>query len=179
MDNNIGARLNELRVARKMTYTQWSQQSGVPEGTIKSITSSNTVSPGFETVCALLHSLGVSADEFYIGVPIVQPSAVVQPSTQYSTSEVIKDMKTIAADAMEAASRDAYVKVLSRDRNFWRVLVFALLAILAFWLQWDLRHPNAGLIQYETASVEYRQESSDDGDSDDTLAVDSSLIVEL
>ena len=169
METSLGNRLNELRAARKVTIAQWSIDSGVPEGTIKSITSGNTASPGFETVCALLHALGVSADEFYCGVPIAASQPSTAPQEHASTAALIGDMKLIAAEAYRQVSENEVVKSLRKDRTFWRIVSIMLLAIILYWLQWDIRHPTVGIIQYETSANGQHQYYDDIGLPDDEV----------
>lgn len=164
---SLGNRLNELRLRNKMTYAQWAELSKIPEGTIKSILSGGTVNPGFETVCAMLLALNVSIDEFYSNArgaaKIICRDMTPEPAPEkQSYADLTRDMRAAARDAMEAVGRDELVKSMRNDRMFWRTLSILLVCIIVFWLQWDLRHPGAGIIQYGYVAPNSQTQEEDD-----------------
>lgn len=144
---DTGMRLNELRVKHKMTHQQLADESGVPIGTVKSILSGQTQNAGFSTVCSLLEAMHEPITEFYSGkVEKEPPKAAITPA---NVPAITKDeLKAILREAIESVYKDRAIRTLTNEKNFWRFVAILFILVAFFWLQWDLRHPNDGIIRY-------------------------------
>lgn len=152
----ISEKLKELRAKHQVTYSQWSEESGIPEGTIKSILAGTTERPGFDVVCALITSLGESIDEFYTGRPADKPvenksDAPIAEQHHYHhfhISALRGDMREVAKEAIESAHSSETYKNMHSNMVWWRWIAIALIVLVICWFTWDITHPNVGLIQY-------------------------------
>lgn len=155
-----GNQLNDDRIRHNMTYQQLADASGVPVGTVKSILTGATASPGFEPVCAMIHAMGESIDAFYSGVPQAQP----QHRNAAQAEETITDnhnllplrdeIKVIAGEAIHAVYQTDVYHNLHNNLRWWRAVALIETGFIFFLLVWDITHPSMGYIQYAAAVVQ-------------------------
>ena len=157
-------RLNALRNKHEMTYQQLSDASGVAIGTVKSILTGGTTSPGFEPVCAMLAAMNESIDAFYTGVPAEKPSkqpdAAEEPASDIKIEEhhhfrvmpLRGDVKDITKEAIADVYAGETYRILHNHLRWWRIISISLIALIVAWFAWDITHPDYGLIQYGAAN---------------------------
>lgn len=144
----LGNRLNSLRSAHNLTYQQLSDASGVPVGTVKSILTGVTASPGFEPVCAMVRAMGESIDAFYAGAS-PEPSADAQKlADDHNLLPLRGDIRVIAGEAIHAVYQTDVYHNLHNNLRWWRAVALFETAFIFFLLVWDITHPNMGYIQY-------------------------------
>lgn len=153
-------RLNALRNKHGLTYQQLADMSNVPVGTVKSILTGATASPGFEATCAILAAMGESVDAF-VGndvrpthepaQPVTESAQVVEHHHHFGFAPVKGDIRETMKEAMtEVYAGEAY-KVVHSNLVWWRAIAIALIALVVGWFTWDITHPDVGLIQYGSA----------------------------
>ena len=157
---NTGNQLNDDRIRHNMTYQQLADASGVPVGTVKSILTGATASPGFEPVCAMIHAMGESIDAFYSGIPQDHP----KPPPAVPAAETITDnhnllplrdeIKVIAGEAIHAVYQTDVYHNLHNNLRWWRAVALIETGFIFFLLVWDITHPSMGYIQYAAAVVQ-------------------------
>ena len=153
---DIGSKLNSLRITHDLTYQQLADESGVPVGTVKSILTGPTQSPGFEPVCAMLTAMDESIDMFFASAHGPPPPAKVAEklSTDHNLLPLREEIRTIAGEAV----RDVYQSEIFRNQHtnmqWWRGLAIAETAFIIFMLVWDVTHPHMGYIQYAAAILQ-------------------------
>lgn len=150
-------KMKELKAKHGLTYAQWSEMSGVPEGTIKSICAGTTENASFSIMCDLIASLNESIDEVYHGKPaalgseeiVKEPDANKQHHYHhFHIMSMRGDMREMAKEAIAAAHATEYHKHSQQNLNWWRCIAIAEMAFIAGVLLFDLTHPNMGYIQY-------------------------------
>lgn len=154
---NTGNQLNDDRIRHNMTYQQLADASGVPVGTVKSILTGATASPGFEPVCAMIQAMGESIDAFYSGMPQDQPKhqhAVHAEETITDNHNLLPlrdEIKIIAGEAIHAVYQTDVYRNLHNNLRWWRAVALIETGFIFFLLVWDITHPSMGYIQYAAA----------------------------
>lgn len=162
MNKLIGEQLNALRIKHGLTQQQLSDLSGIPLGTVKTILSGATPNPGYTNVCSILYAMEESTDDFFCAltdrVPTervpAQPEILHLPVQPQPKVDVSEDVKKATTEAINEVLTDEYIRTLRRDLNFWRIAAFIMVIAFVGWLQWDIRHPGHGLIQYEASVLQ-------------------------
>lgn len=149
-----GEKLKQIIVENDMTYRQVSEKADVPEGTIKSICSGTTASPGFDVMCRLIKAVGADIDEFYTGV--LKENKEAAPNEEhhhhhFHVTAMRGDMRDLAEEAIANVYATEAHKNAQKNLGWWRGIAMAELAFIVFMLVWDITHPNMGYIQYAHA----------------------------
>lgn len=152
-------KIGALMEKHSLTNQALADLSGVPIGSISGIRSGKVSNPGFETICALLHAMGESADALFNSDPA---QAVPQPSAQ---EKMLQQTATVAAQAATLKAQDASIshyrdrivvlesKLETERRRTVRLqtalvaLVVAIVALGAIYI-WDVRNLHSGLTAY-------------------------------
>lgn len=149
--------LNSLKMQGNFTIENISKLSGIPEATVKNIFSGKTEDPRFETVSAIVKSMGGSLDAIYeiAKTEDIEANSVVALKESYEKrlSEIkdsyerrIAEMK----DHYERRLQDQreHIATILLDKRWFRiatcVCVFALVALLVV----EILTPGMGWIRY-------------------------------
>lgn len=155
-------KLNALRSKHELTYQQLADMSNVPVGTVKSILTGATGSPGFEPVCAMLMAMGESIDEF-CGLDVERPQeapekgeAAAPPVVEehhhhFSFMPFHGDVKKLTQDAISDVYAGEAYRIVHSNLKWWRAVALVLIVLVVGWFTWDITHPDVGLIQYGSA----------------------------
>lgn len=158
-------RIGALMEQHNMTNQAMADKTGIPIGTISGIRSGKIQNPGFDNVCALLAAMGESIDVFY-GAPdqTVQSPCTSPPDcpTNITSHVVVDDVRHLAQDAVQGVYESAAIATINRSLAWWRFLAMVLLALVLFFLIWDITHPTMGYIQYSAAFLPSAQQIFDD-----------------
>lgn len=153
----IGTQLNDDRIRHSMTYQQLADASGVPVGTVKSILTGATASPGFEPVCAMIHAMGESIDAFYSGIPQPTPDTAARKMESITDNHNLlplrDEIKIIAGEAISSVYHTDVYHNLHNNLRWWRAVALVETGFIFFLLVWDITHPAMGYIQYAAAAV--------------------------
>lgn len=125
----ILTKMQALKDETKMTYQDIADKSGVPISTVKRIFSGRTPDPGVTTVIAIVEAMGGTADDIQStplnGGEYISPKSIEQLCAVYERSLRDKNRLTKA--------------------QF--ITIVAMIAVLLFFLIWDLCSPNIGFIR--------------------------------
>lgn len=149
--------LNALKNKGNFTFETISNLSGIPEATVKNIFTGKTEDPRFETVSAIVLSMGGSLDAIYSAAKKedVEANAVIAIKEAYEERiAVIKEQyehRLIEKDKhyerllLEA---EKHIETIKLDKRWFRIgfvvsiFIFALLCIA------ELLNPNLGWFRY-------------------------------
>lgn len=149
--------LNDYRLRHNMTYQQLADASGVPVGTVKSILTGATASPGFEPVCAMIHAIGESIDDFYTGMPKPAQDTAARKMESITDNHNLlplrDEIKIIAGEAIHAVYQTDVYHNLHNNLRWWRAVALIETGFIFFLLVWDITHPAMGYIQYAATAV--------------------------
>lgn len=149
--------LNTLKNKGNFTYETISKLSGIPEATIKNIFSGKTEDPRFETVSAIVNSMGGSLDTIYnttkkedieanaiIVIKETYENRIAELKEHYEHRLTEKD-KHYERLLLEA---EKHIETIKLDKRWFRigfvvsVFIFAMLCIA------ELLNPNLGWFRY-------------------------------
>ena len=151
--------LNTLKNKGNFTYETISTLSGVPEATVRNIFSGKTEDPRFETVSALVNSMGGSLDAIYTAAKKedVEANAVIAIKEAYETQiALIKEQYEHRLNEKDKhyerlfVEAEKHIETLKLDKRWFRIgfvvsifiFIFALLCIA------ELLNPNLGWFRY-------------------------------
>ena len=149
--------LNTLKNKGNFTYETISKLSGIPEATIKNIFSGKTEDPRFETVSAIVNSMGGSLDAIYTAAKKedVEANAVIAIKEAYEERIVlIKEQYEQRLSEKEKhyerllLEAEKHIETIKLDKRWFRigfvvsVFIFAMLCIA------ELLNPNLGWFRY-------------------------------
>ena len=125
----ILTKMQALKDETKMTYQDIADKSGVPISTVKRIFSGRTPDPGVTTVIAIVEAMGGTADDIK-GDPLndgeyISPKSIEQLCAVYERS--LRDKNRLIKAQF--------------------ITIVAMIAVLLFFLIWDLCNPNIGFIR--------------------------------
>lgn len=125
----ILTKMQAMKDETKMTYQDIADKSGVPISTVKRIFSGRTPDPGVTTVIAIVEAMGGTADDIQ--------------STPLNDGEYIspKSIEQLCA-VYERSLRDKNRLIKAQF-----ITIVAMIAVLLFFLIWDLCSPNIGFIR--------------------------------
>lgn len=125
----ILTKMQALKDETKMTYQDIADKSGVPISTVKRIFSGRTPDPGVTTVIAIVEAMGGTADDIQ--------------STPLNDGELIspKSIEHLCT-VYERSLRDKNRLIKAQF-----ITIVAIIAVLLFFLIWDLCSPNIGFIR--------------------------------
>ena len=153
----ITAYLNTLKTQGNFTIESISNLSGIPEATVKNIFSGKTEDPRFETVSAIILSMGGSLDAVYAAAKKedVEANAVITLKEtynqriaelkQYYEHLLIEKDKHYERLLLEA---EKHIETIKLDKRWFRlgfvvsVFIFAMLCVA------ELLNPNLGWFRY-------------------------------
>lgn len=149
--------LNALKTKGNFTYDSISKLSGVPEATIKNIFSGKTEDPRFDTVSAIVASMGGSLDAVYTVAKKedVETNSVLALKETYEQriketnehyQQRITDIKEHYEDTM--AGINAHIATIQLDKRWFRIATcISSLALVAILIA-DVLLGNVGWIRY-------------------------------
>lgn len=125
----ILTKMQALKDETKMTYQDIADKSGVPLSTVKRIFSGRTPDPGVTTVIAIVEAMGGTADD------------IKGDSLNYDEHISPKSIKQLCA-VYERSLRDKNRLIKAQF-----ITIVAMIAVLLFFLIWDLCSQNIGFIR--------------------------------
>ena len=153
----LPAYLNTLKTQGNFTIETISNLSGVPEATVKNIFSGKTEDPRFETVSAIVLSMGGSLDAIYsaakkedveanaviaIKEAYEERIAVIKEQYEHRLAEKDKHYERLLLEA------EKHIETIKLDKRWFRIgfavsiFIFAMLCIA------ELLNPNLGWFRY-------------------------------
>lgn len=123
--------LVQQKEALGYTNAMIAEMSGVPESTVTKVLGGVNRSPGFETISPIARVLGVSLDELSV-------KETAPPDTSALTVGV---SHIIGSYERRLREKNRWINILA-------VAVAALIALLIFFLIYDIMHPSLGWVQY-------------------------------
>lgn len=127
----ILSKMQALKDETKMTYQDIADKSGVPISTVKRIFSGRTPDPGVTTVIAIVEAMGGTADDIQSTPPDSDDGEYISP----------KSIEQLCA-VYERSLRDKNRLIKAQF-----ITIVAMIAVLLFFLIWDLCNPNIGFIR--------------------------------
>lgn len=149
--------LNALKNKGNFTYETISNLSGVPEATVRNIFSGKTEDPRFETVSALVNSMGGSLDAIYsatkkedveanaviaIKEACEQRIALIKEQYEHRLNEKDKYYERLLAEA------EKHIETIKLDKRWFRLATVASVIIFALLCIAELLNPNLGWFRY-------------------------------
>lgn len=149
--------LNTLKNKGNFTYDTISKLSGVPEATVKNIFSGKTEDPRFETVSALVNSMGGSLDAIYTAAKSkdIEANAVISIKNMYEERiTIIKEQyEQRLADKDKHFERllieaEKHIETIKLDKRWFRIATVVSVVIFALLCVAELLNPNLGWLRY-------------------------------
>ena len=149
--------LNALKNKGNFTFETISNLSGIPEATVKNIFSGKTEDPRFETVSAIVLSMGGSLDAIYSAAKKenVEANAVIAIKEAYEGRiAVIKEQyehRLVEKDKhyerllLEA---EKHIETIKLDKRWFRIGFVVSIFIFAMLCIAELLNPNLGWFRY-------------------------------
>lgn len=149
--------LNALKNKGNFTYEAISNLSGIPEATVRNILTGKTEDPRFETVSALVNSMGGSLDAIYTAAKKedVEANAVIAIKEAYEEriliikehyehrlSEKDKHYERLLAEA------EKHIETIKLDKRWFRIGFVVSIFIFALLCVAELLNPNLGWLRY-------------------------------
>lgn len=141
--------LNALKTKAGITCAEWSNLSGIPEGTIRKILSGDTADPRLETVLKLVASVGGSMDDLAGSkkeAEIENKAVLVLKDTYEARIEALNDRIEALRERNEDTKK--YAASLHRDKNILAIVVAALMLVIVGLLVFDIALGSHGWVQY-------------------------------
>lgn len=127
----ILSKMQALKDETKMSYQDIADKSGVPISTVKRIFSGRTPDPGVTTVIAIVEAMGGTADD-------IQSTPSDSDSSEYISSKSIEQLCAVYERSLRDKNRLIKAQFIT---------IVAMIAVLLFFLIWDLCCPNIGFIR--------------------------------
>lgn len=128
-----------------MTLKEISDASGIPQSTVTKIFNGETANPGFDTVCAIIATMGGSIDEV-LGMKSGEQEMNAIAAIKEIYENRIKDIKESNDRIKE--SNEKHIASLARDKR----ILFIVVAILGIFilgvLTFDLLNGGVGYVRY-------------------------------
>lgn len=124
-------KMQALKDETKMTYQDIADKSGVPLSTVKRIFSGRTPDPGVTTVIAIVEAMGGSADD-------IQSTPSDSNDGEYISPKSIEQLCAVYERSLRDKNRLIKAQFIT---------IVAMIAVLLFFLIWDLCNPNIGFIR--------------------------------
>lgn len=134
--------LNSLKQSSGYSWAKLSEGTGIPQSTIRDIFSGKTACPSFETLTKLVVCMDGDM------------SCIVDNKIEQGEEPPVTDIIAAITSAYEGRIKDLKESAqklsdsLTHDRLIWMVVALGLLALIVFFLVWDITHPTMGYIQY-------------------------------
>lgn len=140
--------LNALKNKVKISCTEWSKVSGIPEATIRKILSGETADPRLDTVLKLVASVGGSIEDV-VGnkkeAEIENKAVLVLKDTYEARIEALNDRIEALRERNEDTKK--YVESLGRDKNILALVVCVLMFVIIALLVLDISVGSSGWIR--------------------------------
>lgn len=146
--------LNTLKTQGNFTFETISKLSGIPEATVKNIFSGKTENPGFETVSALVTSMGGSLDAIYSKAKQedVEANSVItiKESYEHRLKEMKEQYEYRIADLKDhyekrLADKREHIETIMLDKKWFRLAsVFSVAAIIGIFFFIEFMTPGHG-----------------------------------
>lgn len=149
--------LNVLKNKGNFTYEAIANLSGIPEGTVKNIFSGKTEDPRFETVSAIVLSMGGSLDAIYSAVKKedVEANAVIAIKEAYEERIIIiKEQYEHRLSEKEKhyerllLESEKHIETIKLDKRWFRIGFVVSVFIFAMLCVAELLNPNLGWFRY-------------------------------
>ena len=149
--------LNALKNKGNFTYETISNLSGVPEATVRNIFSGKTEDPRFETVSALVNSMGGSLDAIYTAAKKedVEANAVIAIKEAYEERiTLIKEQYEHRLNEKDKhyerllVEAEKHIETLKLDKRWFRIATVTSVVIFALLCIAELLNPNLGWFRY-------------------------------
>lgn len=149
--------LNALKNKGNFTYETISNLSGIPEATVRNILTGKTEDPRFETVSALVNSMGGSLDAIYTAAKKedVEANAVIAIKEAYEERIVIikeqYEQRLIEKDKHYErllAEAEKHIETIKLDKRWFRIGFVVSIFIFAMLCIAELLNPNLGWFRY-------------------------------
>lgn len=149
--------LNALKNKGDFTYETISNLSGIPEATIRNIFSGKTEDPRFETVSAIVNSMGGSLDAIYTAAKKedVETNAVISIKEAYEQRiEYIKENYEKRLEEKEKhyerllLEAERHIETIKLDKRWFRIGFVVSVFIFAMLCVAELLNPNLGWFRY-------------------------------
>lgn len=149
--------LNALKTKGNFTYETISNLSGIPEATVRNILSGKTEDPRFETVSALVNSMGGSLDAIYsaakkedveanaviaIKDAYEERIALIKENYEHRLSEKDKHYERLLLEA------EKHIETIKLDKRWFRIGFVVSIFIFAMLCVAELLNPNLGWFRY-------------------------------
>ena len=128
----ILTKMQAMKDETKMTYQDIADKSGVPLSTVKRIFSGRTPDPGVTTVIAIVEAMGGTADD-------IQSTSLNSDDGEHISPKSIEQLCAV----YERSLRDKNKLIKAQF-----ITIVAMIAVLLFFLIWDLCNPNLGFIRW-------------------------------
>ena len=149
--------LNTLKTQGNFTYETISNLSGISEATIRNIFSGKTEDPRFETISALVNSMGGSLDAIYSATKKenIEANAVIAIKEAYEERiALIKEQyeQRLADNEKHyerlLAEAEKHIETIKLDKRWFRIATVASAVIFALLCIAELLNPNLGWFRY-------------------------------
>ena len=149
--------LNALKNKGNFTYETISNLSGIPEATVRNILTGKTEDPRFETVSALVNSMGGSLDAIYTAAKKedVEANAVIAIKEAYEERIVIikeqYEQRLLEKDKHYErlfAEAEKHIETIKLDKRWFRIGFVVSIFIFAMLCIAELLNPNLGWFRY-------------------------------
>lgn len=127
----ILTKMQALKDETKMTYQDIADKSGVPLSTVKRIFSGRTPDPGVTTVIAIVEAMGGTADD-------IQSTPLNSDDGEHISPKSIEQLCAVYERSLRDKNRLIKAQFIT---------IVAMIAVLLFFLIWDLYNPNIGFIR--------------------------------
>lgn len=127
----ILTKMQALKDETKMTYQDIADKSGVPLSTVKRIFSGRTPDPGVTTVIAIVEAMGGSAND-------IQSTPLNSDDGEHISPKSIEQLCAVYERSLRDKNRLIKAQFIT---------IVAMIAVLLFFLIWDLYNPNIGFIR--------------------------------
>lgn len=127
----ILTKMQALKDETKMTYQDIADKSGVPLSTVKRIFSGRTPDPGVTTVIAIVEAMGGSAND-------IQSTPLNSDNGEHISPKSIEQLCAVYERSLRDKNRLIKAQFIT---------IVAMIAVLLFFLIWDLYNPNIGFIR--------------------------------
>ena len=149
--------LNALKIKGNFTFETISNLSGVPEATVKNIFSGKTEDPRFETVSAIVLSMGGSLDAIYsaakkedveanaviaIKDAYEERIALIKENYEHRLAEKDKHYEQLLLEA------EKHIETIKLDKRWFRIGFVVSIFIFAMLCIAELLNPNLGWFRY-------------------------------
>lgn len=127
----ILTKMQALKDETKMTYQDIADKSGVPLSTVKRIFSGRTPDPGVTTVIAIVEAMGGTADD-------IQSTPLNSDDGEHISPKSIEQLCAVYERSLRDKNRLIKAQFIT---------IVAMIAVLLFFLIWDLCSQNIGFIR--------------------------------